>query len=49
MNTIDAKWIRENAEFFGCDSYGFAVYKYHSLYITIDEDGDILAIEYEVK
>ena len=48
MNKITAEWIEENAEYYGFDGFGFAIYKYHDLYITIDEsNGEILVIEYK--
>lgn len=48
MNKITAEWIKENGEYYGFDGYGFAIYKYHDMYITIDEsDGEILSYEYK--
>ena len=48
MNKITAEWVHKNADYFAIDSYGFAIYKYHDLYITIDEsDGEILSYEYK--
>ncbi len=48
MNKITAEWVHKNAEFFCFAGYRFAIYKYHDLYITINErDGEILS--YEVK
>lgn len=45
---ITADWVKKNSEYFGFDLYGFAVYKYRDLFITVDEsDGEILAIEFE--
>ena len=48
MKKITVEWVKENAEYYGFDGYGFAIYKYHDLYITIDESyGEILAVEYK--
>lgn len=48
MKEIDIAWVKKNCKYYGFDDYGFAVYKYRDLFITVDEsDGEILAIEFE--
>lgn len=48
---IDLEWVKKNAKYWGFDGYGFSIYKYGNLYITIDENNgeqntEVLAVEY---
>lgn len=48
---IDYEWVKKNAKYWGFDGYGFSIYQYGKLYITVDEkngeqNSEVLAIEY---